>query len=316
MSTRTPPLQTRSQFGRSWGNFASATALPNASGAPLSAPFFSILEVGDTAYSVADGATYTCTNVGTAGGGDAVWSSGGGGGGPSILTEVRRTVVPIAGGSGNDASVNLSAVTVFANAAVVRTTVPNSGVWLERQNRNACVTATTSQSTAGKRTDALWSLGSPSRVQAVIGLLGSAIADMQVLIGLLAGQSAYLGGGVQPSAALIPAGVYLGLDSTDANLQLMHKAGSGVVAQKINLGVAFARAANMALRLELDLSPGSVAYRITRLDAAGVASGTLNTDIPADSALLYHHWQCATNATGTQAAAIDCIAFEGVNDIS
>lgn len=78
MALRTPPLQTRSQFGRSWGNFASATALPNASGAPLGAPFFSILEVGDTAYSVADGATYTCTSVGTVGGGDAVWSSGGG----------------------------------------------------------------------------------------------------------------------------------------------------------------------------------------------------------------------------------------------
>lgn len=81
MATRTPPLQTRSQFGRDWGNYATAADLPNASGAPLGAPFFSILEVGDTAYSVADGATYTCTNVGTAGGGDAVWSSGGGGGG-------------------------------------------------------------------------------------------------------------------------------------------------------------------------------------------------------------------------------------------
>lgn len=85
MSTRTPPLQTRSQFNRSWGNFATAADLPNASGAPLAAPFFSILEVGDTAYSVADGATYTCTSVGTAGGGDAVWSSGGGGGGGSGL---------------------------------------------------------------------------------------------------------------------------------------------------------------------------------------------------------------------------------------
>lgn len=44
-------------------------------------PFFSILEVGDTAYSVADGATYTCIAVGTASGGDAVWLAGGGGGG-------------------------------------------------------------------------------------------------------------------------------------------------------------------------------------------------------------------------------------------
>lgn len=48
--------------------------MPNASGAPLGALFFSILEVGDTAYSVSDGATYTCANVGTAGGGDAEWT--------------------------------------------------------------------------------------------------------------------------------------------------------------------------------------------------------------------------------------------------
>lgn len=315
MATRTPPLQTRSQFQRSWGNFASATALPNASGAPLSAPFFSILEVGDTAYSVADGATYTCTNVGTAGGGDAVWSSGGGGSGSDTLTSVRRTVMPISGGSGTDAVMNMNAVSIFANAAIARTTVPNSATWLARQNRNACETATTSQSTAGKRTDGLWALGSPSRTQVVFGLLGSAIANMRVLIGLLAGQSSYLGAGTDPSSSLIPAGVYLGLDSTDANLQLMHKAGA-VVAQKINLGAAFARAANMALRFELDLSPGRVDYRVTRLDAPGTASGTLIAHIPADASLLFHHWQCATNATGTQVAAIDCVAFEGQNDIS
>jgi len=127
--------------------------------------------------------------------------------------------------------------------------------------------------------------------------------------------SSYLGTGTEPSSNSIPAGVYLGCDSTDANLQLMHKA-SAVSATKVDLGASFARAASMSVRLDLELSPGSVVYRVTRLDAAGTASGTLTTDIPADSALLFHHWQCATNATGTQAAAIDCVAFEGRNDIS
>lgn len=74
MALRTPPIQLRSQFGRSWGNFADPESMPNAPGAPLGLPFFSILEVGDTAYSVSDGATYTCVDVGTAGGGDAEWT--------------------------------------------------------------------------------------------------------------------------------------------------------------------------------------------------------------------------------------------------
>jgi len=231
------------------------------------------------------------------------------------LTSVRRTVMPVSGGSGTDSVTHMSPVTVFASATTARTTVPASATWLERQNRNACQTSTVSRSTAGKRTGALWSLGSPSRTQTVVGLLGSAIADMRAIIGLVAGMSSYLSFGTQPSSNSIPAGVYLGLDSTDANLQLMRKA-SAVSATKVDLGASFARAVNMSIRFELDLSPGSVVYRVTRLDAAGTASGTLTTDIPPDSALLFHHWQCATNATGTQSAAIDCVAFEGQNDIS
>lgn len=71
MATRTPPLQTRSQFGDNWGNFATEALLPNAAGAPLSAMLFPILEVGDFAYS--QGRKYVCTSPGTAGGGDALW---------------------------------------------------------------------------------------------------------------------------------------------------------------------------------------------------------------------------------------------------
>lgn len=85
MALRTPPLQPRSGFSFNWGNFATSADLPNASGNPLGAGTFGILEIGDTAYSVADGARYTCTAVGTVGGGDAVWASGGGGGGGGVL---------------------------------------------------------------------------------------------------------------------------------------------------------------------------------------------------------------------------------------
>ena len=72
MATRTPGLQARSQYGSYWGQYANAAALPNASGNPLANPYFAQLEAGDTALVTGVG-TFTCTNPGTLGGGDAVW---------------------------------------------------------------------------------------------------------------------------------------------------------------------------------------------------------------------------------------------------
>jgi hypothetical protein len=73
MATRTPGLQTRSQFGNYWGVYATAPLLPNASiPSALAAPQFK-LEQGDIAYVQGVG-FYQCDSAGTAGAGDAVWS--------------------------------------------------------------------------------------------------------------------------------------------------------------------------------------------------------------------------------------------------
>ena len=79
MATRTPGLQSRSQYGSYWGQYASAAALPNASGNPLANPYFAQLEAGDIAF-VTGGTLYVCTSAGTLGGADAAWSAVGGGG--------------------------------------------------------------------------------------------------------------------------------------------------------------------------------------------------------------------------------------------
>lgn len=71
MASRTPPLQERSRFHSHWGTYASASALPNASGAALPVEQFS-LEPGDVAYVTGDG-LYTCVDAGAAGLADAVW---------------------------------------------------------------------------------------------------------------------------------------------------------------------------------------------------------------------------------------------------
>ena len=138
---------------------------------------------------------------------------------------------------------------------------------------------------------------------------------MRAIVGLADSNASLLSGTTQPSASGQPAGVWIGFDSTDANLQVMHKQ-TGVAAVKINLGAAFARAANMAVRAEFVTSAGRVDYQMTRLDAAGEASGTILADLPADSALLGWYWQCSTNGTGTQAAAIDCVGYEVRSSVS
>lgn len=58
-----------------WGVYADANSLPNAPGNVLVVGKFENLAVGHLAWSVAEGATYQCVSVGTAGGGDATWTA-------------------------------------------------------------------------------------------------------------------------------------------------------------------------------------------------------------------------------------------------
>ncbi len=75
MSTSTPSLQTRSQYNRDWGNFANAAGLPNAASNSLANPYFTQLEVGDTAYVTGTSTKYVCTLKGTLSGADATWTA-------------------------------------------------------------------------------------------------------------------------------------------------------------------------------------------------------------------------------------------------
>lgn len=84
MSTRTPPLQLRSQFGRDWGNYANGViSLPNQSSNVLNAAQHPVLEAGDRAFATSR--VWECLDPGTAGGGDALWRPVG----PDILDTVE-----------------------------------------------------------------------------------------------------------------------------------------------------------------------------------------------------------------------------------
>jgi hypothetical protein len=108
MSLWTPGLQDRSRIPRDWGNYPDALSLPNASGAPLSAPKFA-LEEGDTAFVTGVG-LFQCFATGAPGDGLAVWLQVGAGGGGAV------------GAARRDHSVNGALVDAFSSgSAILRT---------------------------------------------------------------------------------------------------------------------------------------------------------------------------------------------------
>lgn len=298
MASRTPPLQTRSQFGSYWGVFAdSFTSLPNQSGNVLTAAQF-VLEAGDTAYSTEDRRPCVCVDPGTAGGGDAEWRLSDAG----TRFFANRSVVVAGAGVATQTlvGVNLSAV---PGGITARTLTPGSAVYLERQLRVAFVSAATANAAAGQLlAQAQWALANETEFVCRIGLGGTAITTGRYICGLFPTVAQQFFGATEPSTLLNC--VFVGCDSGDANLQLMHNDGA-LACTKIDLGAAFARAANMTIAIRLRISSGQVRYEIRRLDAAGLAVGTIAANLPADSQTLTWSWEAHTDGGGVNVATIE-----------
>lgn len=98
--------------------------------------------------------------------------------------------------------------------------------------------------------------------------------------------------------------IFVGNDAADSNLQLMYNDNSGTCS-KIDLGSNFVKNVQNAIyELTLFAKPNDsiVYYRVKRLDAAGEASGSINTDLPPPTTLLAPHLY--VNNGGTAAAVI------------
>lgn len=94
---------------------------------------------------------------------------------------------------------------------------------------------------------------------------------------------------VEPSTTETNA-IGVGCDAADANLQIIHRTGSGA-ATKIDLGSSFAKSASdntQAFELCLFCAPGgsSVTYAVTNMATGDVATGTISTSLPASTTLL------------------------------
>jgi hypothetical protein len=74
----------------------------------------------------------------------------------------------------------------------------------------------------------------------------------------------------------------MGKDAADTNMQIMHNDASGACT-KIDLGSNFPATVGVAYDLDINYASGgaSATYKVTRLDSAQVASGTISTNLPA-----------------------------------
>lgn len=98
--------------------------------------------------------------------------------------------------------------------------------------------------------------------------------------------------------------IFVGWDSADANMQLMHNDASGTCT-KINLGGSFPISTTAAVyQLDLFAPPNAswVGWRVKRLDTGAVAEGTITTDLPLPAQLLA--WHAYANNGGTAAAVV------------
>lgn len=95
--------------------------------------------------------------------------------------------------------------------------------------------------------------------------------------------------------------VGIGWDAGDANMQVMHNDGSGT-ATKVDLGANFPVSDNAVYELTMACSANgtSITYTVERKDSAFTASGTLSTNLPANTVFLTPHtW----SGNGTTASA-------------
>lgn len=131
--------------------------------------------------------------------------------------------------------------------------------------------------------------------------ISSATALQRCAVGLFNATTAIAT--TQSPSALTNA-IFVGWDSADTNLQLMHNDAAGNCT-KVDLGASFP-ANNVAAIYEATFfcapNGDTVGYRVRRLDTDATVAGTISTDLPTKTTTLT--WHAYANNGGTAAAVV------------
>jgi len=135
----------------------------------------------------------------------------------------------------------------------------------------------------------------------------TAVTEQRLLIGLLADTAAIAN--VNPST-LVDC-VFIGYDSLDANLQIMHNDSTGTCT-KVDLGASFpSLTTTTAYTVMFYCVPNgsTIGYRVVNLGSGAVATGTLSTNLPTNTTILANHLWINNGATAVACEIESSIAY-------
>jgi hypothetical protein len=136
--------------------------------------------------------------------------------------------------------------------------------------------------------------------------VNSTVTNQRVFVGLM-GATTATSASAAPSSLTNIIGV--GWDSADTSLQIMHNDASGT-ATKVSLGATFPSNNNTIVYELVLFAPSngsSVGYRLKRLDTDQDTSGSITTDLPANTTFLTHH-EYMNNGGTASAVILDVIS--------
>lgn len=247
-----------------------------------------------------DGTDWVALTPGTAGyvlrtngsGQDPSWAAVSGGGSgtvPDINANVQY--IPITFGVNNINGVGMSGT--VSNTSSLSYASTNSFTKIPQMR-----IGTASANTFGqvRSTSALFQAGAGLKYSGSFGV-HTAGANMRVMVGFYA--SGFTGAN-DPSNAINA--FFIGKDSADTNLQIMHNDGSGTCT-KVDLGSSFpantSQTDHYYVELTIDLDGASASYYVLRVNTGDTATGSISTNLPTTNVGMYAgQWGC-TGSTAT-----------------
>lgn len=138
--------------------------------------------------------------------------------------------------------------------------------------------------------------------------MGTALTNTRFFAGVINQTGAIAN--VDPSTLINLVGV--AFDSGDTNLHVMHNDGAGG-ATDIDLGASFPKDTTSFYEAEFVMEPASgvVTYRVLNIGTGAQATGTINSELPADTQILNDYiWANSGASSGIQSLDFHCLYLE------
>lgn len=211
-------------------------------------------------------------------------------------------------------SISLWGIGYTGAGTVSHPTLANTNL-LTQMRRARFASATTAGSFAGLRGSAafLWRGNAAGLGGFMVGFrfaMTTNLSGVRAFVGLYASTSALTNADPSTRSNIIG----MALDASDANWQIIRASGSST-AVKTDLGASFVKSVTDVYELRLFCAPNSssISYSVENLSTGATTSGTLTTDLPANTVFLNPYLWITNNAQAS-AAQIELNRFYAESD--